>query len=117
MPIVRGQNNTAAGILNAIAGGNEQQAVTLGGFNATTQSFQVAVDGINSAVLGLGGLALTNANLATAINGIAGFAGTVTATGAGNTGFTADVRRRLGQRRRPGDLDRQLHRRLHLDRP
>ena len=29
-PIVRGQNNTAAGIANAIAGGNEQQQVTLG---------------------------------------------------------------------------------------
>ena len=41
VPIVRGQNNTAAGIANAIAGGNEQQAVTLTGFNATTQSFQI----------------------------------------------------------------------------
>ncbi len=88
VPIVRGQNNTAAGIQNAVVGGNEQQNVALAGFSATTQSFQVQINGANSATLGLGGLAVTNGNVATAINGIAGFAGTVTSSGAGNTGFT-----------------------------
>jgi hypothetical protein len=88
VPIVRGQNNTAAGIANAIAGGNEQQQVTLAGFNATTQSFQVQINGVNSATLGLGGLAINNANVATAVNGIAGFAGTVSSAGVSNTGFT-----------------------------
>ena len=38
--------------------------------------------------LGSGGLAISNANVATAVNGIAGFAGTVTSAGAGNGGFT-----------------------------
>ena len=85
---MRGQNNTTAGITNAIVGGNEQQQVTLAGFSATTQSFQIQINGVNSAVLGLGGLAISNANVATAVNGIAGFAGGVTSAGAGNTGFT-----------------------------
>ena len=88
MPIVRGQNNTVAGIQNAIQGGNEQQAVTLAGFNGATQSFQVQIGGQNSAVLGAGGLAISNANVAAAINAIPGFPGTVTSAGAGNTGFT-----------------------------
>ena len=52
MPIVRGQNNTAAGIANALVGGNEQQQVTLTGFNATTQSFQVRINGQTSGVIG-----------------------------------------------------------------
>ena len=63
VPIVRGQNNTAAGILNAIVGGNEQQQVTLAGFNATTQSFQIQINGVNSVTLGLGGCAVSNANV------------------------------------------------------
>jgi hypothetical protein len=88
VPIVRGQNNTAAGITNAIMGGNEQQQATLAGFNGTTQSFQISLGGNNSVVLGAGGLAVSNANVTTAINGIAGFAGGATATGAGNTGFS-----------------------------
>ena len=88
VPIVRGQNNTVAGIQNAIQGGNEQQQVILGSFNGTTQSFQVQIGGNNSAVLGAGGLAISNANVAAAINAIPGFAGTVTSAGAGNTGFT-----------------------------
>jgi hypothetical protein len=87
-PIVTGQNNTAAGIANALAGGNEQQQVILTGFNAATQSFQVQIGGNNSAVIGAGGVALTNANLAAAINAIPGFAGTVQSQGAGSTGFT-----------------------------
>ncbi len=87
-PIVRGQNNTAAGIANALQGGNEQQQVTLTGFSGATQSFQVQIGGVNSAVLGSGGLAISNANVAAAVNGIAGFAGTVTSAGAGNGGFT-----------------------------
>jgi reprolysin-like metallo-peptidase family M12B/putative Ig domain-containing protein len=88
VPIVRGQNNTAAGIQNALQGGNEQQQVILTGFNGATQSFQVDIGGNLSAVLGSGGLAISNANVAAAINAIAGFAGTVTSAGAGNTGFT-----------------------------
>ena len=50
--------------------------------------FQVRIGGNDSAVIGGTGLAYTNANIQTAINGIAGFAGTVTVTGAASTGFT-----------------------------
>ena len=39
---------------NAIAGGNEQQQVTLTGFNGTTQSFQIQINGVNSADARLG---------------------------------------------------------------
>jgi hypothetical protein len=88
VPIVRGQNNTAAGIQNALQGGNEQQTVTLAGFSSTTQSFQVQIGGNSSAVIGSGGLALSNANLTSAINAITGFAGTATASGATTAGFT-----------------------------
>ena len=88
VPIVRGQNNTAAGIQNAIQGGNEQQQVVLTGFSAATQSFQVQIGGATSAVLGAGGLQITNGNVAGAINAIPGFAGTVSSAGAGNGGFT-----------------------------
>ena len=86
--IVPGQNDTQLGILNAIQGGNEQQVVTLSGFSAATQSFQVQIGGATSAVLGFGGAAVNNGNVAAAINAIPGFAGTVTSAGAGNTGFT-----------------------------
>ena len=86
--IVRGQNNTAAGIQNALQGGNEQQQAILTGFNGATQSFQVDIGGNLSAVLGSGGLAISNANVALAVNAIPGFAGTVTSAGAGNGGFT-----------------------------
>ena len=86
--IVRGQNNTAAGIQNALQGGNEQQQAILTGFNGATQSFQVDIGGNLSAVLGSGGLAISNANVAAAVNAIAGFAGTVTSANAGNGGFT-----------------------------
>ena len=88
VPIVRGQNNTTAGIRNALMGGNEQQQVTLTGFNGTAQSFKISLGGNSSALLGAGGLSVSNANVATAINGIAGFAGGATVTGAGNGGFT-----------------------------
>jgi hypothetical protein len=88
VPIVRGQNNTAAGIQNALQGGNEQQQVVLTGFNQTTQSFQVQIGGNTSAVLGAGGLPVTNGNVAAAVNAIPGFAGTVSASGTGNGGFT-----------------------------
>ena len=86
--ITPGQNDTQLGILNAIVGGNEQQVVTLTGFSAATQSFQVQIGGATSAVLGSGGLAVNNGNVAAAINAIPGFAGTVTSAGAGNGGFT-----------------------------
>ncbi len=88
VPIVRGQNNTQAGIQNALMGGNETQVVTLGSFNAATQSFQVDIAGNKSALIGLGGLAVSNANLQDAINAIPGFVGTATVTNAANTGFT-----------------------------
>jgi Metallo-peptidase family M12B Reprolysin-like/Putative Ig domain len=88
IPIVRGANNTPAGIQNAIQGGNEQQQVTLTGFDMATQSFQVQIGDATSAVLGFGGLPVTNGNVAAAINAIPGFAGTVGSTGAGNAGFT-----------------------------
>jgi hypothetical protein len=86
--ITPGQNDTQLGILNAIQGGNEQQVVTLTNFSGATQSFQVQIGGATSAVLGAGGAAINNANVAAAINAIPGFAGTVTSAGAGNTGFT-----------------------------
>ena len=88
VPIIRGQNNTTAGIQNALQGGNEQQQAILTGFNGATQSFQIELGGTLSAVLGSGGLAISNANVAAAVNAIPGFAGTVTSANAGNTGFT-----------------------------
>ena len=88
VPIVRGQNNTQQGILNALQGGNEQQQVVLTGFTGATQSFQVQIGGSTSAVLGAGGAAISNANVATAVNAIPGFAGTVSSANAGNGGFT-----------------------------
>jgi hypothetical protein len=90
VPMTRGQNNTTAGIVAALQGGNEQQQVTLTNFNAANpgNSFQVQIGANASAVLGNGGLAINNANVAAAVNAIAGFTGTVTSAGAGNTGFT-----------------------------
>ena len=116
VPIVPGQNDTTLGIQNALAGGNEQQVVTLTGFNQATQSFQVQIGGATSAVLGAGGLAVSNANVAAAINAIPGFAGTVTSTGAGNGGFTLTLQRRLGGGRRAAGRDRQLHGHVRGDR-
>ena len=90
VPITRGQNNTGVGITAALTGGNEVQVLNLTGFNAANagNSFQIQIGGNNSAVLGNGGLAITNANVAAAVNAIPGFTGTVTSVGAGNTGFT-----------------------------
>ena len=87
VPITRGQNNTAAGIQAAIQGGNEQQSNTFANFNAANagNSYQVQIGGNLSAVLGNGGTAISNANVAAAINAISGFAGTVTVAGASNT--------------------------------
>lgn len=60
-----------------------------GGGTATFFSpFQVRIGGNDSAVIGGSGLAYTNANIQSAINAIAGFAGTVTVSGAAATGFT-----------------------------
>ena len=87
-PIVRGQNNTAAGIANAIQGGNEQQQVTLTNFNPATQSFTISIGGSTSTPIGLGGAAVSNANIQAAINAIAGFPGGATVANAGNGGFT-----------------------------
>jgi hypothetical protein len=90
VPVVRGQNDTAAGIQNALQGGNEQQQVALTGFNAATQSFKIALGGTTSPVVfGAGGVALGGGSLAAAINGIAGFAGgaSVSNQSVGNGGF------------------------------
>ena len=87
VPIVRGQNNTVAGIQNALQGGNEQQQAVLTGFSATTQSFQIQANGNTSALFGLGGLAVSNANVTAQINALFGSTG-VTSAGAGNGGFT-----------------------------
>ena len=60
-----------------------------GGGTATVSSpFQVRIGGNDSVLIGGSGLPYTNANIQTAINGIAGFAGTVTVSGAASTGFT-----------------------------
>src|SRR3954453_9634360 len=69
VPIVRGQNNTAAGIAAALAGGSESQQVALGSFNAGAQSFQIAIGGTTSpTVFGLEGQAVNATNLQAAIN-------------------------------------------------
>lgn len=60
-----------------------------GGGTATLFSpFQVRIGVNDSAVIGGSGLAYTNASIQAAINAIAGFAGTVTVSGAASTGFT-----------------------------
>jgi hypothetical protein len=50
--------------------------------------FQVRIGGNDSTVIGGSGLPYTAANIQAAINAIAGFAGTVTVSGAAATGFT-----------------------------
>jgi hypothetical protein len=70
------------------AGQNEQQQVVLTGFDGATDSFRIQLNGNDSALLGFGGSAISNANVAAAINGIAGFAGGASVAGAGNGGFT-----------------------------
>ena len=59
----------------------------LTGFSATTQSFQIEANGNTSALFGLGGLAVSNANVTAQINALLGSTG-VTSAGAGNGGFT-----------------------------
>ena len=116
VPIVRGQNNTAAGIANAIAGGNEQQQVTLASFNGATQSFQISIGGNTSVVLGRAALAVTQRQRADGDQRHRGLRGRRDGGQRRQQRLHRDVRGRLGGRRRPGDLDRQLHRHLHLDR-
>ena len=50
--------------------------------------FQVRIGGNDSAVIGTTTLPFSTANIQTAINAIAGFAGTATVSGAASTGFT-----------------------------
>jgi hypothetical protein len=69
-------------------GANEQQQVVLTGFDGAAHSFRVRIGGNDSALLGSGGSSISNNNVATAINGIAGFAGGASVSGAGNGGFT-----------------------------
>ena len=60
-----------------------------GGGSATFFSpFQVRIGGNDSALIGTTTLPFSTANIQTAINAIAGFAGSVTVTGAAATGFT-----------------------------
>jgi hypothetical protein len=60
-----------------------------GGGTATYNSpFQVRIGGNDSAVIGGASQAYNATNIQNAINGIAGFAGSVTVTGAAATGFT-----------------------------
>jgi hypothetical protein len=69
--------NPAAGLVNS------------GGGSVTFFSpFQVRIGGNDSALIGGSGLLYSNANIQSAINGIVGFSGTVTVTGAASTGFT-----------------------------
>lgn len=91
VPFVRGTNYDATSIAEALAGRNEAQTVVLTNFNAANagNAFRVRIGGQLSSLLGNGGTAITNNNVAAAINGIAGFAGTVTVSGAGNSGFVA----------------------------
>lgn len=63
-------------------------AASGGGSVTYFSPFQVRIGGNDSAVIGGAGLPYTGANLASAINAITGFAGTVTVTGAASTGFT-----------------------------
>ena len=90
MPIVRGQNNTAAGIPNALVG--RQRAAAGHARPASTprrSRSRSAINGADSAVVG----ARRRSRSATPTSPprstrIPGFAGTATVTGAGNTGFT-----------------------------
>ena len=87
IPITRGGNNTTTGIAAAIQGGNEVQTIAFTNFNAANagNSYQVQIGGNLSTVLGNGGTAISNTNVAAAINAISGFAGTVSVSGASNT--------------------------------
>ena len=114
VPIVRGQNNTPAGIAAALVGGNESQQVTLGSFNAATQSFQVAVGATTSPIVfGLGGQAVSAANLQAAIQAITG-ARHGTRHRRDQHRLHGHVRRHRGQHRRRAAVDRQLHPHVHL---
>ena len=84
---------------------------TFTGFNATTQSFKIRINGQRPpASSAPAARPYSNANITAAINAIPGFAGTATVTGAGNDRLHVTFARRVGRHRRPGGLDRQLHR-------
>jgi hypothetical protein len=63
-------------------------AASGGGVATFNSPFQVRISGNDSAVIGTVALPYGNVNTQTAINGIAGFAGTATVSGAASTGFT-----------------------------
>ena len=63
-------------------------ASTGGGTSTYFSPFRLRIGGNDSEVVGTLALPYNNASLTTAINGIAGFAGTATVTGAATTGFT-----------------------------
>jgi hypothetical protein len=68
IPIVRGQNNTAAGIQAAIQGGNEQQQVSLSGYTGSN-SYTLNHDGVDSAPF-VRGVNDNAAAITTALNGV-----------------------------------------------
>ncbi len=99
---------------NAIAGGNEQQQVTLASFSATTQSFQISLGGSTSTVLGLGGAAVDQRQRRGGDQRHPGLRGRRDGDRRRQRRLPRDLRRTVGGHRRPAALDRQLHGRLHL---
>jgi hypothetical protein len=89
-PFVHGSNHDSAGIQNALLGVDEIQAVSIGGaFDPTaTDQLTVSIGGNSSAPVPAVPGPLTAGELATAINGITGFAGTASVSNVTNNGFT-----------------------------
>ena len=86
---LRPLNEVQTASLRHFGGGDEVQTVTFGpGFSGSSSSFKVSIGGSRSGLIGSGGIQYTNADLAAAINAIAGVGGTVTVTDASDTGFT-----------------------------
>ena len=118
MPIVRGQNNTAAGIAERA---RRRQRAAAGHAGRLQRHHAVVPDPdqrrqLRHARPGRRSRSTTPTS-PTAINGIAGLRRHRHVDRRRQHRLHADVRRRVGRHRRPGGLDRQLHRRLHLDRP
>ncbi|HSL12122.1 MAG TPA: hypothetical protein VLA82_12475, partial [Actinomycetota bacterium] len=69
IPIVRGQNNTTAGIDAALEGGNEQQVVSLTGYDTNGESFQLSLGG-NTSIPIVRGTNNTTAGIQQALLGV-----------------------------------------------
>ena len=117
VPIVRGANNTLAGIQNALQGGNEQQQVTLTGFDAASQSFQVQIAGVELGRAGRRRPGDHERRRRGRRERDPGLCRHRDRERGGQQRVHADVRGRIGRRRRSGDHDRQLHRRLRRHGP